>query len=119
VRPGTNRLSCIPLENARELQKNVSSISWSKRPPGGSFEWIAGSNMAHVDMEKGSRDRYTLDPVTGTFEIRNVTCKDNHDEYKCSILGSDVRESSIYKLVYFQPEEGKYIIMNSHKFIIL
>lgn len=111
VTAGTNRLSCFPLEKARQLGKNVSLVSWHKWEPDATYHWplIAGSNMAHVQIRNGSHRKYSLiDPVSGIFEIRNVTVEDSGDQYRCYVRGIGVRDSIVYKLHYFQPELGKY-----------
>ena len=114
VRPGTNRQSCLPLQKAGELGKIVKRVSWHMFQGDSALQpwvWIGGvkypGNQGEVQKESGHSHRYSLDR-SGIFEIQNVTGEDNDDLYRCSVLDvNGYRESLLYKLHFFEPDEGK------------
>ena len=114
VRPGTNRLSCFPLEKANEQGIKVFHASWKKRPAENHpWNWLGGvsdpGNHAKVRTAEGTHPRYILFGVNATLEIQGVTKDDNDDEYMCSGRGDQgFRESFIKKLSFFEPDESKY-----------
>ena len=119
VRPGTNRLSGFPLEKAREQGVKVVRASWFKWQPWDGREspwsWLAGvkdpDNRAEIGRANGTHARYIVYGRNATLEIRNITEDDNNDRYMISVWGKrGYRESLIYKLSFFEPEESKYLL---------